>query len=77
MLWINTDSVFHSVKVEASILAELSLGRTEMNVFIREQFTCNNDCTSQSILLEVSSGKEIKQELGMCLSIDLIILLSL
>lgn len=69
--------MFHSVKTEASILAELSPGRNEMNVFIQEQFTCNSDCTSQSILLKVSSGKEIKQELGMCLSINLIILLSL
>lgn len=65
------------VKIEASALAELSLGRTEMNVFIREQFTCNSDCTGQSILLEVSSGKEIKQGLRMCLSTDLIILLNL
>lgn len=66
-----------SMKIEVSILAELSVGRTEMNVFIWEQFTCNSDCTSQRILLEVSSGKEIKQGLGMCLSIDLIILLNL
>lgn len=66
-----------SMKTEVSILAELSVGRTEMNVFIWEQFTCNSDCTRQKILLEVSSGKEIKQRLGMCLSIDLIILLNL
>lgn len=63
-----------SVKTEASTLARLSLGRAEINVFIREQFACNSDCTSQSILLEVSSGKEIKQGPGMYLSIDLIIL---
>lgn len=49
-----------SVKIEASILAELSVGRTEINVLVWEQFTFNSDSTSQTILLEVSSGKEIK-----------------
>lgn len=66
-----------SLKIEASVLIELNLARTEMNIFVWEPFTCNSDCMGQSILSEVSSVREIKQELGMCLSIDLIILLIL
>lgn len=63
-----------SLKTEASVLIELSLARTKMNIFVQGLFACNSGCTGQSIL---SSGVEMKQELGMCLSIDLIILLIL
>lgn len=62
-----------SLKTEASVLIKLSLARTETKVFIREPFACNSVCTGQSILFEMSSVKDIKQELAMCLSIDLII----
>lgn len=60
------------LKIEAPVLIKLGLARAETNIF-----TCNSDCTGQSILSEVSSVKEMKQELGMCLSIDRIILLIL
>lgn len=66
-----------SLKIEASVLIELSLARTEMSIFVQEPFACNSDCTGWSILSEVSSVKEMKQELGTCSSIDLIILLIL
>lgn len=66
-----------SLKTETSVLIELRLARTASNIFVQEPFACNSDCTGQSILSEVSSVKEMKQELGTCLSIDLIILLIL
>lgn len=66
-----------SLKTEASVLIKLSPERTETKVFIREPFARNSVCTGQGILFEMSSVKDIKQELAMCLSIDLIILLFL